>query len=334
MSKLWQRILKAVKTKKYLAVPLDQGNLFESGRAYLRIFVAEMYLEKSFAWFKKWYPAVHVGVQLDFGDQGAVIVSRVAKPPENATVTGVLKGYEVLPLVPFKGGTVEVQAALLGMQGADYLGSAIEVLQDFSSLVAPPLAQALTVAEKVSNGLNTMLDATNGRPLLPYHDTFVGKSQGGQELRAGYLAIVRAEASDVDKTQLAIKDDALVYKNQPFREADYVLLRIDWTEKRDDYWQLRSIKQAYDSFLDVLERDDQEALPGTERAMLSAVRRSPDLAHHDKKIVWAAIQKQMEEDKSAFELGAAAPRLSLDDIISAYGVPMDRAVDMPDLPAV
>ena len=114
---LWDRIQQATKGKKYLHVSLNQQEAMQSDRSYLRIFIAEMFLESTFAWFKTWYPAVSVGVQLKFGDQAATIVTRVVRPPEDATKDGVLRNYEILPLTPFNGGTVEVQAALAGHAG-------------------------------------------------------------------------------------------------------------------------------------------------------------------------------------------------------------------------
>ncbi len=58
MNNLWNRIQQATKGKKYLHVPLDQQEAMQSDRSYLRIFIAEMFLESTFAWFKTWFPAV------------------------------------------------------------------------------------------------------------------------------------------------------------------------------------------------------------------------------------------------------------------------------------
>jgi hypothetical protein len=338
VNNLWQRIEKAVKAKKYLWVPMDQGQPFDSGRTYLRIVVSEMFLEKSLAWFKQWYPAVHVSVQLEFGDQPAAIITRVVKPPEEATKVGVLRNYSIMALTPFSGGTVGIQASLLAMQGADYLGSAIEVLQDFSSLVAPPLGQALTIAEKVANGLDTMLGATKGSARLPYHDTFVGAGMGANELKPGYLAVIRAEATQVAADRLSVQDGQLFYSkssgaaSEPFREADYLLLRIDQTDTRDDYMKLSSIEQAYNDFLDALEKGDQEGVAAAERAAKAAIFRSADLARFDKGRVWDALKKELDEIKGQFGYRAAGiPRRDLDAIVGTWGISMDEAAALGDL---
>jgi hypothetical protein len=341
MNKLWNRVQDAVKTKKYLDHALNQGPAFVSGRTYLRIFIAEMYLEKSFAWFKKWYPAVNVGVRLEFGDQKAVIISRVVKPPENATKEGVLKNYKILDLTPFNGGTVEIQAALLAMQGANYLGTAIDVLQSFSGLVAPPFAAALTVAEKVSDGLDNMLEATNGNARLPYHDTFVGAAMGESQLKPGYVAIIRAEQGTgrdhVDAKRLSVVNGELWYEKdgsekQQFREADYILLRIEQTDKRDDYDQLAAIKQAYDDFVDALEKGDPDAGKAAKRAMYFAILRSADIAKFDKRRTWENFEAELKQLESDFGYGAVGVRRkTLTEIINTGPTTMNQAVNLGEL---
>lgn len=329
---LWNCIVQATKGKKYLHVPLDQQEAIQSDRSYLRIFIAEMFLESTFAWFKTWYPAVSVGVQLKFGDQPATTVTRVVRPPEDATKDGVLRNYEILPLTPFNGGTVEVQAALLAMQGADYLGTLIDVLQDFSSLVAPPLGQALAVADKVANGLDTVMQATNGDARLPYHDTFVGAGMGANELKPGYLAIVRAEANEVDPARLTVKDGKLLYAPSsgaapsPFRLADYVLLRIDGSASRDDYRHLASIAGPYNDFLAALDKLDLEAAVAAERNLKTAIFRCADLARFDRPRIWDAIAKEIEDLKSSYGMGAKGVLShTLDEVMSAWAVPMAEA---------
>jgi hypothetical protein len=326
---LWNRIQQATKGKKYIHVPLDQQEGMQSDRSYLRIFIAEMFLESTFAWFKTWYPAVSVGVQLKFGDQPATIVTRVVRPPEDATKDGVLRNYEILPLTPFNGGTVEVQAALLAMQGADYLGVVIDVLQDFSSLVAAPLGQVLAVADKVANGLDSVMQATNGDTRLPYHDTFVGAGMGDNELRPGYLAIVRAEEPKVDPALLSVRDGNLLYAASPgatptpFRAADYVLLRIDSSASRDDYRHLASIRNPYNDFLTALDKLDLDAALAAERTLKTAIFGCADLARFDRPRVWDAIAKEIEDVKSSYGMGAKGVLShTLDEVMSAWAVPI------------
>jgi hypothetical protein len=344
MNNLWKRVQQATEGKKYVYQPIDMGEPFESGQHYLRIVMAEMYLEKSFAWFRTWYPAVHAGIQLAFGDQDAVNIARVVKPPEDATKHGVLKNYHILELTPYNGGTVELQGALLALKGANYLGTAIEVLQSFSSLVAPPFGQALAIAEKVSNGLDSLLDATDGNARLPYHDTFVGKDMGANELKPGYLALIRAEAGqardEVLVDRLSVVNGELHYDGgggyKPFRQADYMLLRIEQTGQRDDYDQLGPIKEAYDDFLDALEMEDldeaEQAARQAKRAIRIAIQRSPDIAKYDKTRAWENIKAGLELLEEEFGLGGAdIQRSTVTNLINSGPVTMREALSLGEL---
>jgi hypothetical protein len=330
-TKLWQRIVDATKTEKPLWIPIDQGAPLASDASYVRIFISEMWLETNWKWFSGWYPAVEAAVKLTFGDQPATVITRVAKPPEGVTDNAVLRNYEILPLTPFNGGTLELQAALMALQGQNYLGSAIKVLEEFSSLVAAPLGQAIAIAEKISNGLDEIVKATNGDARLPYHDTFVGAGMGTSELRSGYVAVVRAQPEQLDSTRLSVKDGALLYDSSPFRKFDYLLLRIDSATTRDDYSQLSSIKTAKEQFIMALQEANDPAAIVAERQIRGAVFRCADLAGKDRPRVWAAINQELTDIKKAFGLGATGvPSRSLDDIVATWAVPMDLADTLPD----
>jgi len=337
ITSLWSRIVQATKAKKYLWVPINEGPALRSDGSYVRIFISEMFLETTFAWFRDWYPAVQASVQLKFGDQKETTITRVVKPPQDATKNGVLRNYEIMPLTPFNGGTLELQAALMAMQGQNYLGTAIEVLQDFSSLVAAPLGQALTIAEKVANGLDNIVKATNGEARLPYHDTFVGSGMGDHELKPGYLAIVRAQADEVAEARLSVEDGRLLYAEKPgetpkpFRLFDYILLRIDGSTTRDDYRQLSSIKTPYEEFVKVLEESDGAAVAVAERKIRGAVFRCADLARDDRARVWDGLNKEISDVKKAFGLGAVGiPVRNLDDIVATWAVPMAQVTTLED----
>lgn len=332
ITQLWNRVVAATKTKKYLWVPLESGQALASDAGYVRIFISEMWLQTNFSWFNGMFPAVEASVQLKFGDQQAVVFTRVVRPPENATKDGVLRNYEILPLTPFNGGTLELQAALMAMKGENYLGSAIDVLQDFSSLVAVPLGQALAIAEKVSNGLESLVTATNGDARLPYHDAFVGAGMGKNELRPGYIALVRAESDQIDPAQLSVKDGALRYQSEALRAYDYILLRIDCTSTRDDYMQLSSLKTPFDEYVKAMEDSDETNAAVAERRIRGAIFRCAELARLDRARVWDAVNKELAEIKKGFgQAGAQGiSARSLDDILATWGVPMAQAQALAD----
>src|SRR5262249_1371443 len=158
---------------------------------------------KSRKWFVDWFPAVHSSVNLKFGNTDGVTLSHVAQAPEKALANGVLLNYEMLPLVPFNGGVAEIEAALLALKGSDYLGAGSNILQDCSSLVAPPIGQVLTVAEKVSSGIDQLFGATDGKVHLPFHQSYTSAGGGGHNpLQPGYFAVILATEGQVARDRL------------------------------------------------------------------------------------------------------------------------------------
>ena len=123
-------------------------------------------------------------MQLKFGDQPATIVTRVVRPPEDATKDGVLRNYEILPLTPFNGGTVEVQAALLAMQGAITWAGSSTCCRTSRRWSQRRWARCWPWPTRWPMAWNIM-QATNGDARLPYHDTFVGAGMGANETQAG-----------------------------------------------------------------------------------------------------------------------------------------------------
>ena len=165
------------------AIPADRG--------YLRVWLVDMFLAKSRKWFRDWQPAVQGRVKLAFADQNVELM-RLAAPSSDKFKTdqSVLSNYVLLDLVPFRGGLVEIEVALLALQGADRLGAAISVLAGFADLVVAPLGRTLEVATKVKEGITTLF-ADSDEVHLAAHNTF-GGTGGANQLRAGYLAVIGA----------------------------------------------------------------------------------------------------------------------------------------------
>jgi hypothetical protein len=299
----------------YARIPDDRTDLPGSGTAlkpqssYFRLWLCQMYLTKSRNWFRDWHPAVHASVRLRFGEYNQLELSSVARPPEDALGKGVYLNYRLTELLPFNGGVVEIEAALLALQGADYLGSAIKVLQDFSGLLVAPLGQIVNVADKVSNGLRDMVGATNGQVHLGLHETLTSEGGGGANvLRPGYLAVILATPRDIDPQGLYVRGDRLFYARTPgatptpLEGYDYMLVRIEGRTERDD-WRLKNIEEPLNKAAEALLKGETESAKAYKSAALVAAYQSPDLAVADKRRVIQAIKDELSALESS-ALGA------------------------------
>ena len=311
----------------------------EPGGSYFRLWLSEMFLTKRVAWGTEWFPAVHSEVRLQFGGQG-VSFSRVAQPPLDQLGEGVRLDYRLTELLPFNGGVVEIEAALLGLKGADYLGTAIGILQQFSSLISPPLGPAVSLAQAVVSGTRDLLSATKGKIQLGFHQELISGGAGGAVLRPGYLAVILAEPGQVSPDRLSVRGGRLCYRQAPGQEPanlkgyDYLLLRVEGRQERDD-WRLRDIQDPLSTAGQAL----LEAPPNTVKAnayrtvALAAAWQSPDLAQLDRRRVVQAIKAELRElaDEDAGAVGGA--ERTLGEIVSARAMRREQADALGELTA-
>jgi hypothetical protein len=308
----------------------DEAAPLQPYASYLRVWISDMFLAKRVSWLRSWFPTVHAEVTLPVAGQPAVTFARVARPADSSLGEGVLLNYAVTDLVPFNGGTVEVQAALLGLEGDDRLAAGVKLLQTFSGLVGPPLGQALTIAEKVTPAARDFLEQADGDVTLALHQTFTSGGGGGDNvLRPCYLAVVLAAQEEVNPKRLRVKGDRLhLIKDggrlEPFTSHDHMLLRIEGRPERDD-WQrlLPEVMTARNRAVDALARGDHEAAQQQLGVALTAVLTSTDLADGDKRRVVKAVKDQWA-DLAEVGLGVAPSELPGDmpELLDRY--PMSR----------
>jgi hypothetical protein len=310
----------------------------EPGGSYFRLWLSEMFLTKRVAWGKEWFPAVHSEVRLQFGGQGAAF-SRVMQPPRDRLGEGVRLGYRLTELLPFNGGVVEIEAALLGLKGADYLGAAIGILQQFSGLISPPLGPAISLAQTLASGTRDLLSATDGNIHLGFHQELISGGAGGAVLRPGYLAVILAEPSEVSPGRLLVRDGRLYYQvpgEEPrnLQGHDYLLLRVEGRKERDD-WRLKDIQDPLSTAGQALleEPPDTAKAHAYRTVALAAAWQSPDLAQLDRRRVVQAIKDELAvlADSAAGAVGGE--ERTLGQIFSARAMRREHADALGELTA-
>ena len=109
----------------YTRIPAERTDADISDRplvpdsSYFRVWLSEMYLANSREWFTEWYPAVQASVNLRFGGESPNTYSRIVRAPNDALAKGVLINYPLTELLPYRGGIVEIEAALMAFQGRE-----------------------------------------------------------------------------------------------------------------------------------------------------------------------------------------------------------------------
>jgi hypothetical protein len=270
--------------KRAKQVPLEANN------GYFRLVVADMWLAHDVEWGKTVHPAVQSLVRIKAAGTEQTIPS-IAGPDTFQVETKDRRGVAVrnqfmTQPIPFRGGTVAIQVALLRVQGQDNLKTLLNVLSGFASLVAaPPLSTALQVADKVNDGLGQMLGLGVAQIHAGLQDTFTGKGQAN-ELQPGYLALIRSGRVKVGADDLWIGADGDLRTgprgSDQFTASDYVVLLLESSPRRDDWTEFPAIGLPYRKARERAAVGDLKTAKGFIDNAVSAVMLSDDIVDRQK----------------------------------------------------
>jgi hypothetical protein len=291
-------------TKERQDKPVPEIEL-EPESHYARLWLSEMFLADDRKLFRQFVPVVHSAVQLQFGQRAAQELPYIAGPQklglDEATLgAGVQLNHQLTNLLPYRGGTLAISAALVAYKKKDLFGEFVGVLNSVSGLLnVGQLSSTLKVVEGAVDGIQNLLGAGDKEPHLVYYQAFAGKTGlGGVTLKSGYTAIIRADAKKFKKDALFIKNAQLHYgtsldTSEPLTGFDYMLLRLEATTVRDDVL-------AFEEFAKLLVQAISEGRKDRAKgdAMIQTIHvlawASPDLTNDDRLRVAQAVTRQYE----------------------------------------
>jgi hypothetical protein len=299
----------------------------KAGENYFRLWLVGMSLADDRKWFTAWQPAVYTLLRFRFGDQEETIThvggpSQLSESGFKEPAPGVLKNYATTALLPFNGGTVELEAGLLAMPGKNDVTALLGTLSEFSKLLAvPELSTALNVTDALASGFSHLVGAGDTKPALRLHETFTTTEGGSNILRPGYFAIVDYPADSAESGRLYVKQDRLcigdsIEQAKVLKGRNYMLFRIESAAERDDWESLSAIRLPFAEAIDLLgqssfERDpDKRAvlIEEAERRLgaskLAAVRAKELTKLAGRNQVLMALQKGYEDTKAQLSHGA------------------------------
>jgi hypothetical protein len=320
-----------------LWTPVDQqGEPLEPQKGYFRVWLSDMFLARNRDWFTNRYPAVHASVCLRFGGDEQATFTTVARPPQDLLGPGVFQNFALTPLLPYRGGTVELSAGLTVLKGASTLAAGLDVLRDFSTLIGPPLSQTLGVATKVTSGMTKLIDAAQDQVALSLSNAFVatGGSDTNNVLLPGYWAIVRTTEDRVSPASLRVHSGRLhTIRNDsvhPLLGYDYMLLYIEGRVERDD-WRFANFEDLINKAKRAHFAEDNRSFAVYRNAVLAEVLSSPDLTWTDQQRVVRAIIAELDATFSAplAITGEALPDLAV--IVAQHAPSVEDILDTQPL---
>jgi hypothetical protein len=291
-----------------------EPSALQARRDYFRLWLVEMCLKRDRAWFVSWHPAVHSIVRFQFGSRQTDIPGIAGESSlldvDRKNLDRVIQlNYPMTTLLPYNGGTVELTAGLLAMEGTDLIAGFIKTMGNFANLLMmPQLSAAVSVATPIAAGVEQLLKNANGGLHLGLHQAFAGEGGGANEFRPGYLVVVLATEKQVKPGELWVKDGRLHMGRsgdelQPLSGFAYMLFRIEKRADRDDWEGLTAIRDPYNSALGALEQQDGQRAETFFRVAVAEALRSPDLTQADRIRVARALKDEFDQAK---ELGLGA----------------------------
>jgi len=259
---------------------------------YIRVWLAEMFLRNDRRLFREFTPVVHSTVRLKFADKPAQELPYVAGPQDlkldaDSLDHGVQTNHALTNLLPFRGGTVSIAAGLFAYKTKDLLANLSQVLHKITELLnVGQLSTALNVVDSAVGGIQSLVGSKDKEVRLLYYEGFGGETvEGGATLRSGHIAIINADAATFAQDKLFVKNSGLCFGNSlatalPLTGADYMLLRIEASDTRDDFLGFESFSSALDNAIKEGARDRASGDAIIQAAIVNAWS-SPDLTFTD-----------------------------------------------------
>jgi len=302
--------------------------------SYLRIVISELFVRDSVRWSRERYPAVQAAAKLAYGGRQPVTFATLARPEESQLGPGVFQDYELTYLVPYLGQSVEIEVSLFEILGENRLGTALDVLGEFATLVAPPLSAVVPVMDKIASGIDKVITANGTAPVLALHGMLspTGADSGG--LRPGWIAVIRATQDVLPREQLRIVGGRLhrltgPTTSEPLAGFDFAVVRVEGKQSRavDSDWLAPDIDKALSDARFARDTGTAEEFADARKALLGAVYYSPDFSPADRKRV-AQLVKEEIDDATAGAAGGGEDTIS--SLVARRGLPSPADVEELD----
>jgi hypothetical protein len=325
-NRVWQRVASWFQAKaEHVTVeflPEPGSTPLMPYQGYLRLWLVEGFLTKRRTWGNDHYPALHGGVTLTFLGSEPVSFTNVTRP--TWTSRGATFDEYISPLVPYNGGVVTIQAGLYQVSEQGPLGAAVQVIGSLAGLMGPPLATAATIASKVSEGLDAVLDGTGDQPVLGVQLSMIAPGGGGRPVQAGHIVVIDAPEPP---GRLEIVGGRLHAAGNQVTGHDYLVLRVECRPERDDPITpdiAQLIARAKEAGL----RGHRETMMDLRKEAIVRAWTSPDLVPLDQPRVAAFIAEQIN---AAQPLGVVPTTTKAINVLAAERMPARDATELKNL---
>lgn len=273
---------------------------------YVQLILSEMFLKKSGEWFTTRYPLVYSLIALRYGDQPKLEFANVSgknkfEIKQTDLDHSILRNYPLTPLLPFRGGEVEIDLGLTSMKASNLIESFAKTVSDVAgTLKLAQIAEIANISSAIAGGVQSLLGAGESKTMLSVHDMMLGGADGVGTVVSGFVLLSGLEETQytgklvwvtADGVRIGPDDKHLA----PLSAQDYILLQVRVTTTRDDWQSLSAIGKPLDGAIEAkLKGQTEEAKALLVQAKMAAYR-SADLTRTDAARVVTAIDKYFKD---------------------------------------
>jgi hypothetical protein len=265
----------------------DLGTAAVAEQHYVRLWISEMFLKNDKKWFSERFPLAYSLIGIEYAGQKTEIANISGKNRFEIKQAdlghSILHDYPLTPLLPFRGGTVEMDCGLVSMEAENVLQSFAGVVSDIAAKVnVPQVAAVVGIAGTIAASVQTLLGAGKAETLLYVHQSFDTNT-----LISGYTYLSGKQQNDVDPAKIWITSNGIrtgtsATSLSELDAQDFIVLRIEVVQQRDDWRSMTAIAEPLDGAIQAsLTGEPDKAKLLIAQAKLAALK-SKDLTQLDK----------------------------------------------------
>jgi hypothetical protein len=266
--------------------------------SYVRVYLRRMWIPKARNGFSKYYGAVHSDTgAYHSGAAKVVTFKQIVAPPELKDVSAstldlaIVTTQELFGPSPYRGGRLQLNAALLAVKSGDLAGPFLDVLTGLATAAGVAYVK---MAEPFLKPLTAGIDLLTGND---------GTCQREIQLvanilapRTGVYVVMRATASDVALSDLVVGPDYSLASasGKDLRKLSYMVFSIEASPVREDWKSIPDIRAAYDAVAEAVKDDKRDEYQTAMKLLTRTASLSDDLLLPHAQTLVAQIKQQMD----------------------------------------
>jgi hypothetical protein len=231
----------------------------EPDQHYIQVVLRRMWIANVRRGINRFYGAVHADVGSLQASGKLTSFTQVVAPPELRDVSAanfnrsIVSNQPLFGPMPYRGGSLKVNAALLSVRSADLLGPYLDVLTELGALAGVAyISVARPFLDPLRRGIDLLTGVTGPQSLEIYLVTNLVKPM------TGVYVVMRAPNTQIRLHDLRVNDD---YSLSHTSGADlsrypYMVLTVDGATKRADWRGIPEVGLAYDGLVEALKTDN------------------------------------------------------------------------------